>query len=133
MESQYPDWLRRARSDGHGGGTLPSLVRGVPEPYVMHVPLDVSADAFTLTMRQSPDAGGDAALEFTTSVGAFDGTYTPVTFTPDPTQFAALPADGDADGLVELFFDILRTPSGGSARRFAAGNIFISGKVGGGA
>lgn len=129
METQHADWLRRAKADGHGGVTLPSLVRDVPDPYVMQVPIDVSGDAFTMTSRIAPDAAGATVLDYATVVGDFDGEFTPVTFTPNSTKFDALLADADADGLVELVFDILWTPTVGVQRRFLAGNHFISGKV----
>lgn len=133
METQFKDWLRLEAAAGRGGVTLPSLVRGVPDPYVMTVPFDATGDEFAMAARIAPDASGATVLDFATSVGDYDGEFTPVTFTPDPAKFDALPADVDGDGMVELVFDILRTPAGASERRWLAGNFYISGKVGDGA
>lgn len=129
METQHSDWLRANASAGKGGVTLPQIDRGLPYELVVKVPLDVSADAFAGSLRVAPDASGSTLADFTVTVGAWDGTYTPVTFALTSTQVDALPVDGDADGLTELVMDILRTPSGGTEYRYLAGNIYVSGKV----
>jgi len=128
MKSQWTEWLRLARSAGHGGAMFPPIVRGLPEPYKMYLPFDAAGDSFTMTARLSPDGAGDPVLTFTTNVGTFDGDYTEVEFIPDPAKFAALPGDSDGDGMVELVADIL-WDSLGEVRRFIAGNFYISGKV----
>lgn len=128
MISQWTTWLRRLAADGHGGVSLPAIVRGLSYPLTIKIPLDVTADAFTGSVAISPDAE-EPLEEFAVSIGAWDGTYTPVTLTLSQAQVAALPADGDFDGLEEVVFDILRTPSGSHQRRYLAGNIPISGKV----
>ncbi|MBX7496754.1 hypothetical protein K3172_12885 [Qipengyuania sp. 6B39] len=129
MTSQFPDWLRQCAAAGQGGLTLPPIDRALSYPLTVKIPLDASADSFSASLRLSPDADGATLADFAVSVGAWDGTYTPVTFTLTKAQVAALPADADGDGLAELVFDILRTPSGSYERRYLAGNVFISGKV----
>lgn len=129
METQHKDWLRALASAGKGGVTLPQIDRGLPYDLVVKIPLDVSGDTFAASLRVAPDAAGSTLADFTVSVGAWDGTYSPVTFSLTATQVNALPSDDDADGLTELVMDILRTPSGGSEYRYLAGNIYVSGKV----
>jgi hypothetical protein len=91
---------------------------------------DVSADTFTASIRLSPDAAGSTLADFAVMVGAYANDETPLTLTLTAAQTAALPADEDGDSLVELVFDILRTPQGLSEPgRFAGGNIYVSGKV----
>ncbi|MAQ30909.1 MAG: hypothetical protein CL950_13275 [Erythrobacter sp.] len=127
METQHRDWLRALASAGKGGVTLPQIDRGLSYPLTLKIPLDVTGDSFTAALRPAPDAGSLA--EFTVSVGSWDGTYTPVTFTLSKSQVDALPADGDANGLEEMVMDVLRTPEGDAQYRFLGGNVFISGKV----
>ena len=129
METQHGDWLRANASAGKGGVTLPQIDRGLPYELVVNIPLDVSADAFAASLRIAPDASGSTLADFSILVGAWDGTYTPVTFSLTSGQVDSLPEDGDADGLTELVMDILRTPSVGTEYRYLAGNIYISGKV----
>lgn len=129
METQHGDWLRANASAGKGGVTLPQIDRGLPYELVVKIPLDVSADAFAGSLRVAPDASGVTLADFTVTVGAWDGIYTPVTFALTSIQVDALPDDDDADGLTELVMDILRTPSGGTEYRYLAGNIYVSGKV----
>lgn len=129
METQHGDWLRANASAGKGGVTLPQIDRGLPYELVVKVPLDVSTDAFSASLRVAPDASGSTLADFTVTVGTWDGTYTPVTFALTSVQVDALPVDADADGLTELVMDILRTPSGGTEYRYLAGNIYVSGKV----
>lgn len=129
METQHRDWLRALASAGKGGITFPQIDRGLSYPLTVKIPLDVSADGFAAALRLAPDASGATLADFAVSVGAWDGTYTPVTFTLSQAQVNALPDDADADGITELVMDILRKPSGEPQYRYLAGNIYISGKV----
>lgn len=125
--TQHGDWLRSLASAGKGGAELPPIDRGLAYSLTLKFPLDVSSDSFEAALRIAPDSG--SAVEFSVSVGAWDGTYTPVIFSLTKSQVNALPSDADADGLTEMVMDVLRTPSGGTQYRFLGGNIFISGKV----
>ena len=128
MKTQHSDWLRALASAGKGGVLLPPIDRGLPYELTIKVPLDVSADSFSAALRSAPDTA-ETPVAFTTSVGAWDGTFTPLTLSLTEGEVNSLPSDADAVGLEEMVFDLLRTPNGGTEYRFLAGNIFISGKV----
>ena len=131
----WDDWLRKLSADGKGGLGLQgkpqmrAIDRGLPYEYVMAVGMDVSADSFEASIRAAPDAAGASLADFDVTVGSFADGVTLITLELTDTQTAALPSDGDADGLEELVFDILWTPSGGTQQRFMAGIIQVSGKV----
>ena len=129
METQHGDWLRANASAGKGGITFPQIDRGLSYPLTVKIPLDASADSFSASLRIASDADGSSMPDFSVSVGAWDGVYTPVTFTLTKSQVNSLPADENADGLTELVMDILRTPNGGDEYRYLAGNIYVAGKV----
>lgn len=132
MQSQHQDWLAAMRAAGKGGVTLPQIDRGLAYALTLKIPLDVSADSFAASLRLAPDAAGATLADFTVSVGSWDGTYTPVTFSLTKTTvdgFASSIPDGDGNGLAEAVIDVLRTPSGEDQYRYLAGNIYISGKV----
>lgn len=128
--TQHGDWLRSLASAGKGGVELPPIDRGLPYELILNVPIDVSGDSFSASLRVSPDASGSTLADFSVSVGSWDGTYTPVTLSLTDTQVNALPSDDDADGRVELVMDVLRDPSGSAIEyRFFGGNIYVNGKV----
>src|SRR3546814_11438315 len=106
-----------------------AIDRGLPYVYVMAIGMDVSADSFEASIRAAPDAAGAALADFDVTVGAFADGVTTITLELSDTQTAALPSDGDADGLEEMVFDMLWSPSGGTQQRFLAGAIPVSGKV----
>src|SRR3546814_686027 len=131
----WDDWLRKLSADGKGGlglrgqPQMRAIDRGLPYVYVMAIGMDVSADSFEASIRAAPDAAGAALADFDVTVGAFADGVTTITLELSDTQTAALPSDGDADGLEEMVFDMLWTPSGGTQQRFLAGVIQVSGKV----
>lgn len=131
----WDDWLRKLSADGKGGLGLQgkpqmrAIDRGLPYVYVLAVGMDVSADTFDASIRAAPDAAGATLADFDVTVGSYADGVTTITLELTEEQTAALPSDGDADGLEELVFDILWTPSGGTQQRFMGGVIQVSGKV----
>src|SRR3546814_7069064 len=131
----WDDWLRKLSADGKGGlglrgqPQMRAIDRGLAYAYVMAVGMDVSADSFEASIRAAPDAAGATLADFDVTVGAYADGITTITLELTDTQTAALPSDGDADGLEEMVFDMLWTPSGGAQQRFLAGIIQVSGKV----
>src|SRR3546814_1866512 len=119
----WDDWLRKLSADGKGGlglrgqPQMRAIDRGLPYVYVMAIGMDVSADSFEASIRAAPDAAGAALADFDVTVGAFADGVTTITLELSYTQTAALPSDGDADGLEEMVFDMLWTPSGGTQQR----------------
>ena len=135
MASEYELWLRQLSADGavgfgrQAGPRLKSIVRGRPYSLSFAVEYDVSGDVFLASLRQIPDAEGATRADFAVDVGAFTDGVTVVTLSLTTGQTNALPADGNFDGVLELVFDLIRTPAGGDAYRFLGGVIPVSGKV----
>lgn len=135
MATEWDDWLRKLAADGKGGlglngkPSIRSIDRGLPYEYVLAIGADVSADAFSASIRATPDALGATLADFTVTVGSYASSVTPVTLSLTDTETAALPSDTDFDGLETFVFDILWTPSGGTEQRLIGGIIQVSGKV----
>lgn len=127
--SQWTGWLNELRAAGKGPVTLRAIDRGLPYTYILGFGADYSGDAFAASLRASPDAGGAPIETFTMTVDVFADGITPVSFSLTPSETAALPADGDFDGLSELVFDLLHTPAGGTQYRILGGNVQVSGEV----
>jgi hypothetical protein len=129
MQSQWDDWLRELASAGKGGRALilPPISRGMSYLHIMDFEADVSADAFSADLRLTPDADATLLATFTVTVGAFDGTVTPVTFELSAVQVDAITADDDDfNGLTEVIFNLFHTPGGGDQYRAAGTNIVIA-------
>jgi hypothetical protein len=124
MARQWEAWLRELRAAGKGGVRLKAIDRGLPYSLAFSIPLDVSADTFTASLRISPDAADPVLESFAVNVGAYADGATIVTLSLTQVETAALPADGDLDGVEDFVFDMLR-----NNLRFFGGIIPITGKV----
>lgn len=126
MAGQWNAWLAAVKAAGHGGTRLTQLTidRGLPYEKIIAFGADLSGDTITASLRASPDAADPVTQAFSVSVGAYADGVTEVTLSLTKTQTATLPADGDADGVEELVFDLLRNDA-----RLLAGTIPIAGKV----
>lgn len=135
MASEHELWLRQLSADGavgfgrQAGPRLKSIVRGKPYNLSFAIEYDVSGDAFGASLRQIPDGDGATLADFAVAVGAFESGATVVTLTLTDAQTGNLPADGNFDGVLDLVFDLIRTPAGGDPYRFLGGIIPVSGKV----
>jgi hypothetical protein len=135
MASEHDVWLRQLVADRAGGfglqgaPRLHSIVRGKPYTLPFAVEYDVSGDAFAASLRQIPDAAGVTLADFDIAVSAYESGATTVTLSLTATQTGNLPPDGDFDGVLDLVFDLIRTPAGGDPNRFLGGIIPVSGKV----
>lgn len=128
MATQWDTWLAELKAAGKGGIRAKAIDRGLPYEYAMSIPLDVSSDTFTASLRVSPDASGSTIEDFTVDVGTYGAevagkTIVTLSLTQTQTAFADVP-DGDLDGVEELVFDILRNNT-----RFLGGIMPIAGKV----
>lgn len=124
MASQWDEWLRELRAAGKGGVVAKAIDRGLPYSYAMSIPLDVSGDTFTASLRMSPDAPDPTLADFTVVVGAYTAGATIVTLSlgETETEFADV---ADIDGVAgDLVFDVLR-----NGQRFLAGVVRIAGMV----
>jgi len=130
MTSQWNAWLTQLARDDQGGLALemPAIVRGLPWAAVFRFAADYSDNSFAGGVSMAPDS--DAVLHNFESVvaGAFSGGVTDVTATLSAAQTDAMPADDEATGLVELVFELRRTPLGAGTMRAAAGVVVVSGR-----
>src|SRR3546814_14014510 len=78
---------------------------------------------FRSSIRAAPDAAGATLADFDVTVGAYADGITTITLELTDTQTAALPSDGDADGLEEMVFDMLWTPSGGTQQPIGRAHV----------
>lgn len=132
MATQWEDWLRDLRTAGKGGERFAQLTinRGRVWSKQLRFAYDFSADTFACNLAVAPD--GTTLVSPSASVGAYTDGYTIVTLSLTAVQTAnpsLIPADGDLNGVEDLCFDLVRTPSGGDPDRLMAGVIPISGKV----
>lgn len=127
MASQWDPWLAGLKANGKGGVEFPAIDRTLPYVLPISIPLDVSADDFAAALKASPDTDLEL-MTFSVSVGAYSSGTTVVTLTLTDGQTATLAADLD-DGVGEVVFDLLWTPSGDYQRRFMGGVIPVLGKV----
>lgn len=130
--SNFDPWLRDLAAAQKGGERFTQLTidRGRVWSKQLRFAGDFSADAFACNLALEPD--GTTLVSPTVAVGSYTGGYTIVTLSLTAVQTAnaaLIPADGDLDGVVDLAFDVLRTPSGGAQGRLFAGIIPVSGKV----
>jgi hypothetical protein len=134
MATQWDEWLTKLASDGKGGLGLKrqpqmrAIDRGLAYVYAFAVQGDRSSDAFSAAIKASPDALTSLAT-FDVTVGTYSAGYTPLILELTALETAALPSDNDANGLEQMVFDILWTPSGGVQQRLMGGIIDVSGKV----
>src|SRR5690606_24447939 len=95
MATQWDDWLRKLAADGKGGlglrgkPAIRAIDRGLPYEYQMAIGADVSADAFSASIRATPDATGATLADFTVTVGSYADEVTPVTLSLTDVQTAA--------------------------------------------
>lgn len=132
MATEWDVWLADLRAAGKGGQRFSQLAidRGRPWSKELQFQADWSGDAFACALSLSPD--GTTLVSPTVVVGAYSGGYTTVTLSLTSVQTAntsLIPADGDFDGVVDLAFELVRTPSGGSAAVLMGGLIPVIGKV----
>lgn len=130
--SNFDPWLRDLAAAGKGGVRLPQLAidRGRAWSKILAFEADYSADAFACNLSLEPD--GITLVSPSVAVGAYSGGVTQVTLSLTAVQtanLALIPEDADADGVVDLAIDVLRTPSGGEQARLLAGVVPVLGKV----
>jgi hypothetical protein len=128
------DWLRLMAAAGKGGARFPQLEidRGLPWVKVLAFGADYSGDTFRAALRLEPDAPDSPLVELNVAVGSHALGVTPVTVSLTKAQTAnpaIIPPDSVFAGVIELAFDLLHAPAGGTEYRILAGIIPVSGKV----
>lgn len=125
--TKFADWAAQLERDGIGPEDMPAITRGLPHTVVWSPAEDYSADTFRLELFDKPD--GTLLATYTSTVGAFSGGVTPITFTLLPSDQGSLPADTDGDGIESVPFHIVRDPAVGQEYRILGGFQPISGGV----
>lgn len=131
METQWKDWRLQLASAAKGGIEFKTMRRDLPYSLVLTFNADYSADTFDAALRLGPDTASEL-VSFSVSVGSYVDGWTNVTLSLTKSQVATVAAaasDGDLDGLAEVVFDLLHTPSGGTQQLMLGGTIPLIGKV----
>lgn len=136
MQSQFPEWLSIAARDGRGGlaAEPPAIQRGRTRVMVLNLPVhadfgDWTSGTFAADLRLSPDAQGSPAASYTCVTGTPAGGLTPVTLTLEGGDQAGLPADGNADGVAELFLEVTYTDFGGDEEAILSTRQLVTGAI----
>lgn len=138
MATEFDAWLRQLTVAGMRipDGRL-TINRGLPFYWGFTMGGDWTGAVLVSSLRLTPDAADPVVADFTCETLAYDPTstdesatgVTPFTITLSGAQTAALTADNDADGVVELAVDFVLTPSGGDPWRLMGGVAVVAGKV----
>ncbi len=124
-------WLDALEASGKGGRTmvLPEITRGLDWSHTIEFPGDYSADTFAGSIAREPDGGASEEVDFAVGTLTYTDGFTQVPLSLTAAQTGAMTAP-TADGVLLLYFEILRTPSGGSAQRDLGGLIYLAERVG---
>jgi hypothetical protein len=96
--------------------------------HTISYPGNMTTATLEAAVKASPDAAAELAT-FTIGTPSFADGKTTWSLSLTGAQTGALPADGDGDGVEFFIYDILFTPSGGTAERIAGGLFPVSGFV----
>lgn len=136
MATTFDAWLAACAAAGKGGARLIfTAIRGQQYQAVVDLSGDWTGATMAAYVRQRPDADGDPLVDFAVTgplVTEIDGApWSAFTLTlvagSGADSTGALPADDDADGIVELPLFINLTASGGSAELLAGGIMRVLG------
>lgn len=132
MRTPFDNWLSELRRAGKGGRILPAHTRGRTFRQLFRLPGDFSAAEFRSEIRAAPDATA-ALVAFTFSAPAYDAatgkTTVVMSLSAANSLPPVLPAPTDPDATAWYPFDILVTPSGGTADLLLGGVLPIIGRV----
>lgn len=129
MASQWSTWLQYHAAAGKGGVTLAAASRDRIHKLIFNLTGDWTGATLRGQLRASPDAPGSPLAEYAISGPVVAGGVTTFTCRLEPADFVGIPADSDLDGVEELPFDFLLTPSGGEEELFFAGVLPVTGRI----
>jgi hypothetical protein len=129
MVNKWAAWRIKIGEAGMGPFDLPPMHRGFSYSATLSFGSDFSEDAFTASLHKSPDGAGVSLAVFTVTSPALVSGKTEITLSLTDTQVNTLTADTDGNGFVDFVYDIVRTPSGGSAKPIMAGQISLLGNI----
>ena len=128
MTTTFEPWLRALEGAGKGPFTC-TIFRGQPFAFSWTVTGDYTGATYKGSLRLQPDAAGATLVDFTTAALVIAGGQTTFKISLTKAQTAALPADGEGDGVVELATTILWTRSGVPEEMLMGGTALVLGKV----
>lgn len=124
----FDKWLRGLAAAGKGPATL-YCTRGVAFRSGLALQADLTGATIRGEVRASPDATGAPLAVFGVTALSVAAGITTTTLSLTEAEVGALPPDPTGDGVFDLVFDLLITPSGGAEDRLFAGLFQITGKV----
>lgn len=132
MTPTHQAWLDALKLADRGGidARLDNIVPGLPWSVTVDFAADYSADAFACALGFEPDNGASETNDVSVAVGAYSGGKTVITLSLNSTQTAALATYLNADGVVEMLWDLRRTPSGQGQYMILGGWLRLVGAVG---
>lgn len=106
MNTPFTEWLKLLAQARKGPVTLPVAVRGQAYTHNISVSGDWTASTLRGSVRASPDSS-TALATFTIGTPALVSGSTVWIISFSTAQTAALPADGDGDGVEQFPYDFL--------------------------
>lgn len=131
MATQFDQWLAHLKATGHGPVTLTAR-RGVTFSTDLYFPGDLTGTTIRGEVRASPDAVGLPLAEFNVSAAVYPSSVsgkTKFNVALVDYEVTALPADGAADGIVTLYYDLLVTFSGENEELLFGGPFAVMGRI----
>lgn len=127
----FEEWLRQLAKAGKLVTDGITIDRGLPFTWTFALDGNWTGAVITSSLRLEPDTSGSTLVDFTAVNDGYDAVSEMTEFTISLTalQTTALLSDTDADGLVQLAWDVLFTPSGGTKMRLLGGAATVAGKV----
>ena len=133
MATTFDEWLRQLALARKGPLRLPAATRGLSWSEPIRLSGDWTGATLAGAIRIGPDAGGAALASFTVTGPVVADGYSTFTLSlaagSGGNSTGVLPADDEFDGIVELPFSLLITPSGGSQQLLVGGVFPLLGKV----
>lgn len=136
IPTQFANWLAVADRDGRGGlsAEFPSISRGRTRVVILSLGADTTygdwtSGTFAARLRASPDAGGAALATYTCVTGTPSGGVTPITLTLEDTAQGSLPANNPEEGVIELYLEVVYTPTGGDPITIISTRQLVSGVI----
>lgn len=127
--TQWMDWLRQLATAGKGPVPISDVVRGQAWQWGVNLDADFTGASLAGYVRAAPDASGDPLATFTVSGPVVANGMTRFTVSLSAAATAALPADGDGDGVEAWPYMLFLTPSGGTAELLIGGLMTLIGRI----
>lgn len=127
--TQWSDWLGQLAAAGKGPVPISDVVRGRAWQWGVNLDADFTGASLAGDVRAAPDATGDPLATFTVTGPVVEGGVTRFTVSLNAGATAALPADGDGNGVEAWPYMLFLTPSGGTEELLIGGLLTMMGNV----